>query len=194
MNNFYVYAYLRSADSVTASADTPYYIGKGKDRRAWNKKHNVSLPCDKSKIVILKENLTDQDAKNLEIELIKLYGRKDIGTGILYNRTDGGEGNLGRIVTPEHKEKQSLALLGRISKLKGRTLTEEHKKKISLGNKGRISPNKGKTQSKDSNMKRSAAQAGVPKSKITCPHCNKTGGANVMPTYHFNNCKQKDNN
>lgn len=191
MNNFYVYAYLRSKDSETASAGTPYYIGKGKNRRAWNKKHNVSVPNDRSKIVLLKENLSDIEAKELEIKLISFYGRKDLGTGILYNKTSGGDGNLGRVVTDEHRKKQSLALTGRLSKLKGRSITEEHKIKISESNKGRVSPNKGKTQSAEANMKRSATQSGIPKPKTTCPHCNKTGGINSMPRFHFDNCKQK---
>lgn len=28
-----------------------------------------------------------------------------------------------------------------------------------------------------------------PKPKVTCPHCNKTGGKPVMTRYHFDNCK-----
>ena len=28
-----------------------------------------------------------------------------------------------------------------------------------------------------------------PQKKVTCPHCNKTGGASNMKVYHFNNCK-----
>ena len=31
-----------------------------------------------------------------------------------------------------------------------------------------------------------------PKEKITCPHCNKTGGKPAMKRYHFDNCKQRD--
>lgn len=38
---YYVYAYIRSKDSDTAKAGTPYYIGKGKHKRAFSKAHTV---------------------------------------------------------------------------------------------------------------------------------------------------------
>ena len=88
MNNiYYVYAYLREDQ-------TPYYIGKGKGKRAWEKwSHNyrgIQLPTDNTRIVILEQELDEQLALDIESELIKHYGRKDLGTGILYNKTDGG--------------------------------------------------------------------------------------------------------
>lgn len=86
--NFYVYAYLRKSDF------TPYYIGKGKGKRAWTK-HHFEIPHNIKNIVILADNLTEPDAFQAEMLLIKMYGRKDLGTGILNNTTDGGEGSSG---------------------------------------------------------------------------------------------------
>jgi len=47
MNNYYTYAYLREDG-------TPYYIGKGKNKRVYVKARTVPLPIDKSKIIFLK--------------------------------------------------------------------------------------------------------------------------------------------
>lgn len=88
MNIYYVYQYVRKDQ-------TPYYIGKGKDDRAWasHRRSNGAeiKPNDKSKIQILVENLTEQEAFDLETELIEKYGLKSEG-GILVNMTYGGEG------------------------------------------------------------------------------------------------------
>ena len=88
MNIYYVYAYLREKDL------TPYYIGKGKDNRAF-RIHNVLVPKDKNRIIFYQTGLTESDAHRFEIAYIKLFGRKDLGTGILRNMTNGGEGTSG---------------------------------------------------------------------------------------------------
>ena len=92
-NIYYVYAYLRNTDSKTAKAGTPYYIGMGSKNRAFSKHHNsIPLPKNKKHIVILENNLTQIGAYSLERRYLKWYGRKDLKTGILINRSGGGPG------------------------------------------------------------------------------------------------------
>lgn len=182
MSKFYVYAYLREKNSKTALAGTPYYIGKGTGRRAYVK-HLAPVPQDKQNIVILKENLGEDEAHQLEIELIAKYGRKDLGTGILNNQTDGGEGKSNpsletrnkmsaakRNESPETRLKRSIAAKNRIrtpmseetkqkiSKAnKGKIRTSEAKEKMSAKALGRVSPKKGKPLSDEVKQKMSIA-------------------------------------
>ena len=90
---FYVYAYLRSKDSPTAKAGTPYYIGKGCGKRAWDaQKHaNVNVP-DASRIVICESHLTELGAFAIERNLISWWKRKSVDGGVLINATPGGLG------------------------------------------------------------------------------------------------------
>jgi hypothetical protein len=120
---YYTYAYLREDG-------TPYYIGKGKGFRLYVKKRIVPLPS-KDRIIYLKRNLTEQEAIKHEIYMIAVYGRKDLGTGILRNLTDGGEGTSGRIVSEEQKEIQSLKMSGVNHPFYGKTASKEHKENIS---------------------------------------------------------------
>jgi len=99
MNNYYTYAYLREDR-------TPYYIGKGSSDRVYKRsKKCIKPPKDKTRIIFLKQNLTEENAFNHEKYMIAVFGRKDLGTGILHNRTDGGDGASGRIITQETKSK-----------------------------------------------------------------------------------------
>ena len=103
---YYVYSYLREDNS-------PYYIGKGSGKRAYTKgPKEVKPPRDKSRVRILKENLTEEDAFLVEKLYILMFGRKDLDTGILRNKTDGGDGASGTIVSPETRRKRSERMKG----------------------------------------------------------------------------------
>ena len=106
LRKYYTYAFLRKDG-------TPYYIGKGLKKRVYvYRSKGVRRPADKNRILILKSNLTEEEAFRHEVYMIALFGRRDLGTGILHNRTDGGEGCSGRECKTETRKKISEAQLG----------------------------------------------------------------------------------
>ena len=104
--HYYTYAYLREDK-------TPYYIGKGQGKRIYSKSRIIKPPKDKSRIIFLKQNLTEEEAFKHEIYMIVIFGRKDLGTGILHNRTDGGDGASGLSHSGETKRKMSDVMIGK---------------------------------------------------------------------------------
>jgi len=107
-SDFYVYAYYVPGEF------TPIYIGKGRGDRCYQhlqlyksrtrgmfRSKLISLQRQGIRPLVLKlyENLTEEQAFEKERMLIKLYGRRDIGTGCLCNHTDGGDGVSGYIAS-----------------------------------------------------------------------------------------------
>ena len=173
--SFIVYAYINSKTNL------PYYIGKGKNDRAYSKQRNVSVPKDKSKIVFLEKNLTNIGALALERRYIEWYGRKDIGTGILLNKTEGGDcPPIYR--TEQHKESIRKATLKVIAE--GRHNSRYINKQLVA---------EGRHNFLGGEVTRKQLENGTHASfnKVVCPHCNKKGAYYNMKRYHFDLCKLK---
>lgn len=103
-NNTCIYRHIRLDNNQI------FYIGIGSLKRAYkkygrNKYWKNVINKTEYEIQILKSDLTWEDAKELEIMLIKHYGRLNNNTGILVNMTDGGEGQLNFSPTKETREK-----------------------------------------------------------------------------------------
>jgi len=140
---YYTYAYLREDR-------TPYYIGKGSGCRIYCKKGRpCSKPKDKSRIIFLKQNLTEEEAFKHERYMIAVFGRKDLETGILYNKTDGGDGTSGRIKTEEEREKIRERMLGANNPQYNKKYTEEERKNLSEKMKGENNPFYGKKHTEE---------------------------------------------
>jgi hypothetical protein len=106
MNIYYVYVYYDS-DGV------PFYVGYGKNNRMYDHLNEAKKKLSSSKnqrklnkirkmlregidptIEVVKDNLSREEACNLEIELIEKFGRADLGLGPLTNMTRGGDGTV----------------------------------------------------------------------------------------------------
>lgn len=113
MNSYYVYAFLDPFkpgefiyDNIRFDFE-PFYIGKGRgDRIRTSIIPHKSSPYKRNKIlkiikdglkplsIIVKKDLSSEESKKLEIEIIKKIGRRDMGEGTLTNLTDGGDGRI----------------------------------------------------------------------------------------------------
>ena len=144
---FYAYMWLREDG-------TPYYVGKGSGTRAYDwHRRGMRPPKNHSRILIL-ERASEVEAFATEIELIRNWGRKDLGTGCLRNMTDGGEDPpKGRRKGKKHSEETKRKISHsrrlastpevneKISKAgRGRPCSEMTRTKMSLAHKGKGHP------------------------------------------------------
>ncbi len=111
---------------ILKNGSVPIYIGKGTGdrmyahkRHALAKKYNTPLHNKIRKMIRLGLELSYEvvfrtndpiEAYKKEIEFIRYYGRKDLGTGILLNLSDGGNGPVNYIF-PEARKKDLSRLI-----------------------------------------------------------------------------------
>jgi hypothetical protein len=154
---------------VRKDTNEVFYVGIGaNEKRAYRKDGRNSHWKNIVKKVgyyveIIYPDLEWKLACNMEQYLIEAYGRIDLGTGLLVNKTIGGEGVVGNINSEETRRKISESNKGKVSHNKGKSMSEEQKKKISesLKNKyqdGYVNAAKGVKHDEDRIKKNSEAQ------------------------------------
>lgn len=155
MNKFYVYVYLDTRfpgnyryKNIDYIFDyLPFYIGKGEGNRlkkhlseSYNNRDENSHKCnvirkiklstgDDPKIIKLHQNLSESESHEIETFYIQSIGRIDLKLGPLTNKTDGGEGNSGHILSTESKTKMINSLRVYYSKNKNKFSGKTHSKK-----------------------------------------------------------------
>ena len=153
------------------------YIGKTKLSKRRERNHRDGFG-KQILFSVIDEIDTDikQEWKDLESYWIEQFKQWDFE---LVNKNKGGGG----------PETHSEEVRRKFSKLhsnntyrRGKSQTEEAKRKISEARKGL-------KLTQQTKQKMSLAHKGIPNKVVTCPHCNTTGGINVMVRWHFNNCK-----
>lgn len=143
--NYKVYVHINKANGkryygITCKKNINQRWGNGNGYKFWidknGKRHGnehfwnsiCKYGWDNFKHIVIARGLSEDDAKWLEIELIREFDTTNPNKG--YNITKGGEGGNGYKHTEEQKQKIS-------ETHKGKTLSEEHKQKISEAHKGK---------------------------------------------------------
>lgn len=139
----------------------PFYVGKGKGPRwtfggnqwARRKARKISSEGGRVRVLIFMAS-SEQAAFQREVQLIAAYGRRNNGTGVLCNLTDGGEGSAGM----KHAEESRLKIAAAVKKSWS---NQDHKRSRSgPGNPmfGKPSAMRGRSQSDSARKKMSIAK------------------------------------
>ena len=145
-----------------------YLMGKNMDIKDAKEKYNSQKRRAKARNIGF--FLTFEQWKDIWIASGK-WGQRGVGRG-KYNMSrigDTGPYAVNNVFIQSHDDNLSDAH-------KGKTISIENRRNNSIFMKGNTYGSKNK---------------GIPKPKIMCPHCNKMGAPNLMPRYHFDNCKRK---
>lgn len=139
MNNWYTYRHRRN------DTNKVFYVGIGKTKnrpysksnrnKYWHNTSNLGYSVE-----IIATHLSKEEASELEMFLISLYGRRDLGLGTLVNMTDGGEGTVNIIWSETSRKKKSEEMKGKLvgdkNPMYGRKISDATKEKIRIKNSG----------------------------------------------------------
>lgn len=138
-NGFYVYEHWR------LDIDQCFYVGKGMGRRAYTRGgrnshwNNIVAKLERTgsgyEVKLVATGLSEEQAFELEKERIAFW--KDIVD--LANKTDGGDGVSGLVMSEESKRKMSQKAKGRVGvkSMLGKKHSEETKAKMRASHKGK---------------------------------------------------------
>lgn len=185
---FYTYLYLDPKDN------TPIYVGKGKGRRAFRHLRESQNPhlhntLQKRKgegyitTPIINYEVDEQTSHQMEMFWIDQFGRADLGTGTLFNLTDGGEGVSGRACSDEVKLKLSLLK-------KGKPRSPETRAKISAANKAKVFT----TEQRENIAARNKARGPISdetRAKISAASSGRKGPKGMLGKKHSNETRAK---
>lgn len=190
MNNFYVYLHKKKSDGSV------FYVGKGRGNRAYDLKRRSRFWSSVEKIhgvdvCIFADGMSEDQAFNKEVELIKLYGRRQHG-GLLVNLTDGGDGVSGKIWSDQER----MIMAKRISGENNVSKRPDVRKKLSekcIGEKNPMknpensakvaAKNKGKKASEETRRKMSEAHKGKVFSAETRERISKSKTGDKHPLF-----------
>ena len=175
-NNYLIYRH------ISSDTGNVFYVGIGCSKyRPYSKSgrnkywHNI-VNKHGYYVQILATNLSKDDACELEELLIQTYGRRDLGTWILVNMTNGGEGT-NKMSIESIKQRSDKLRKYKLSEerkqylreiFKGRYVSEETRLKQSMSKKGKNNPFYNCKHSDMTKKKMSECRQGNlnPKSKI----------------------------
>ena len=197
--DYCVYTHLRPDDTI-------FYVGKGVPTRPHRKDGRNSVWVAEVEkhgahtVNIVKSNLTEKEAFDIEVRLIKRL--KDAGVE-LTNQTRGGDGCKELVFTNEIREKLKVARARQTPPMLGKKASEATKQMLSNIRRGENNPMFGKTHTDETKAKFKKRQAVAywtgkkmseehkAKFKVerACPHCSKVGKGSAMIRWHFDNCK-----
>lgn len=209
---FYVYLYLDPRKSGNFQYKDhlfdfePFYVGKGSGKRLnehLKRTDHSPITCKIRKlqslgleptIITYRLFVKESPAFLFEKELISVIGRKDLNRGPLCNLTDGGEGSVGYVFTPEQKKLQSERM---IKWAKENPITPETREKLSRSCKGLkkskehvakiVKSRKGFQHTEETKDKLSILAKNREIIYKTC-HCGITIDVGNYAKYHGDNC------
>lgn len=201
----------------------PFYVGVGtRDRIAAHEREASRNRRGGPKLQLIREIIAASqrieyciegwfdnwaDAAEEECRLIYALGRRDVGAGPLVNRTDGGEGATGLIMSDSAREKCRVGRLGKTQSPdarkkigavhRGKIMSDESRSKMSATRRGRrpsdatieagIKANRGRSLSLEHKAKLRAAKLGR---ALTAEHRQKIaaslGGKPKSPAHAAN--------